>query len=112
MNLFCLGLSHHTAAVSLRECFAVGDDQSTRVMRELREAAQLDEIVLLSTCNRVEVYAMSKDAAAAMEDVAAVLQRRAGRRADFVRLAGQDAVTELLAQRVTPRSARPAPVRA
>lgn len=95
MNLFCLGLSHHTAAVSLRECFAVGGDQSTRVMRELRAAAALDEIVLLSTCNRVEVYAISGDAVTAMQDVAAALQRRAGRHADFARFTGRDAVRHL-----------------
>jgi len=95
MNLFCLGLSHHTAAVSLRECFAVGDEQADAVMRALRDVAALDEIVLLSTCNRVEIYGMAADADAAMDAVAASLQRRAGRRADFARLAGLDVARHL-----------------
>lgn len=95
MNVFCLGLSHHTAAVSLRECFAVGDEQADAVMRALREVAALDEIVLLSTCNRVEIYGMAADADAAMDAVAGSLQRRAGRRADFARLAGHDVARHL-----------------
>ena len=42
MNLFSLGLSHHTAAVSLRERFAVGADQTDAVMRGLRVGAGLE----------------------------------------------------------------------
>ena len=95
MNLFCLGLSHHTAAVSLRECFAVGDEQADSVMRALRDVAALDEIVLLSTCNRVEVYGIAAAADTAMDSVADSLQRRAGRRADFARLAGDDVARHL-----------------
>ena len=95
MNLFSLGLSHHTAAVSLRERFAVGDDQANAVMRGLREGAGLEEIVLLSTCNRVEVYGVAQDPAAAMEAVVAALQRRAGRAAEFARFTGGDSVHHL-----------------
>ena len=95
MNFFCLGLSHHTAAVSLRECFAVGGDQSAGVMQHLRVEAGLGEIVLLSTCNRVEVYAVAADVGGAMDAVAAALQRRAGRRADFARFTGAAAVRHL-----------------
>ena len=95
MNLFSLGLSHHTAAVSLRERFAVGADQTDAVMRGLRVGAGLEEIVLLSTCNRVEVYGVAQDPAAAMETVVAALQRRAGRTAAFFRLTGDDSVHHL-----------------
>lgn len=95
MNLFCLGLSHHTAAVSLRERFAVGEDQAENLMSTLREAAGLDEIVLLSTCNRVELYGVAADPQAAMEAIAGILQRRAGRSADFSRFTGDDAVLHL-----------------
>ena len=95
MNLFCLGLSHHTAAVSLRECFAVGEDQADAVMRALREAAGLDEVTLLSTCNRVEVYGAVAEPQRAMDAVVSALQRRAGRKADFVRSSGDDAVAHL-----------------
>lgn len=95
MNVFCLGLSHHTAAVSLRECFAVAGSESAAVMHELRAAAGLAEIVLLSTCNRVEIYGAAPDPATAMDLVSSFLQCRAGRTADFARHEGRDAVRHL-----------------
>jgi hypothetical protein len=47
MQLFCLGLSHHTAAVSLRECFAVPEPETSAVLSALRRSAGLTEAVLL-----------------------------------------------------------------
>jgi glutamyl-tRNA reductase len=54
MNLFCVGLSHHTASVETRERFA-GHSETGCVLRNLGCA----EALVLSTCNRVEVYAAS-----------------------------------------------------
>jgi len=54
MNLFCVGLSHHTANVETRERFAGAGAQST-----LREAGCAEALVL-ATCNRVEVYGASE----------------------------------------------------
>jgi len=51
MKLFCIGLSHHTANVETRERFAGGADTEFT----LREAG-CAEVLVLSTCNRVEVY--------------------------------------------------------
>lgn len=95
MNFFCLGLSHHTAAVSVRECFAVAGDEASGVMEQLCTAAALDEIVLLSTCNRVEIYASAGDPASAMTALAAALRTRAGRRADFETYVGEAAAEHL-----------------
>lgn len=58
MNLFCVGLSHHTANVETRERF-VGHAEIDRVLREEVGCA---EALLLTTCNRVEVYAASEKA--------------------------------------------------
>src|SRR5438132_2737435 len=55
MNLFCIGLSHHTANVATREQFA-GGATAESIVRE----AGCTEALLLSTCNRVEVYAVSQ----------------------------------------------------
>src|SRR5437870_9345810 len=54
MNLFCIGLSHHTANVATREQF-VGSATAESIVRE----AGCTEALLLTTCNRVEVYAVS-----------------------------------------------------
>ena len=55
MNLFCVGLSHHTANVETRERFA-GHAQSECILRD----AGCAEVLLLTTCNRVEVYGASE----------------------------------------------------
>jgi len=54
MNLFCIGLSHHTANVATREQFA----RSATGESIVRDAG-CTEALLLTTCNRVEVYAVS-----------------------------------------------------
>jgi glutamyl-tRNA reductase len=54
MNLFCIGLSHHTANVATREQF-VGNATAESIMRK----GGCSEALLLTTCNRVEVYAVS-----------------------------------------------------
>src|SRR5437016_3736842 len=51
MNLFCVGLSHHTADVETRERFA-GHAETDCILR----GAGCTEALLLTTCNRVEVY--------------------------------------------------------
>src|SRR4029453_9683290 len=58
-ELFAAGLNHKSAPVELRERLAVPDDDHARILEALRAAIGLDEIMLLSTCNRVEVYAVA-----------------------------------------------------
>lgn len=54
-SLICLGLSHATAPIALRERFALPGG----VLKDfLRQRTGVQEYVLLSTCNRLEVYAM------------------------------------------------------
>lgn len=57
MSVVVIGLSHHTAPVTLRERFAFADARVPAVLQNLREAGLADEAVILSTCNRVEIYA-------------------------------------------------------
>ena len=57
MNLFCVGISHHTADVETRERF-VGHAAIDRI---LREEVGCSEALLLTTCNRVEVYAAAAE---------------------------------------------------
>lgn len=85
MEIFCLGLSHHTAGVALRERFAVAEERRAAILSELRERARLREAVLLSTCNRVEVYALATDAGEAARTCADFLQQHAGAEAAFYR---------------------------
>src|SRR5436853_3851695 len=56
MNLFCVGLSYHNADVETRESFA-GHAETDRVLRD----CGCNEALLLSTCNRVEVYGAAEN---------------------------------------------------
>src|SRR5215211_5718119 len=58
MRLFAVGLSHRTAPVELRECvdFARGGLETALAAFESTGIAR--EVVVLSTCNRAEIYAV------------------------------------------------------
>jgi glutamyl-tRNA reductase len=56
MNLFVAGLSYKTSPVEVREQLAVRPSQLPCHGCRLKLNAGLDEVVLLSTCNRVEIY--------------------------------------------------------
>ena len=56
MNLFVAGLSYKTAPVAVREKLAVHPSLLSCHGCRVKLGAGLDEVVLLSTCNRVEVY--------------------------------------------------------
>jgi glutamyl-tRNA reductase len=56
MKLFAAGVSHKTAPIELREQLSVQRSELVDHARALKSRGDLDEIVLLSTCNRVEIY--------------------------------------------------------
>src|SRR5439155_22051310 len=60
MKLFAVGISHKTAPVELREQLAVKQSEIVDLAFVLRCFGHLDEIVLLSTCNRVEIYGTTR----------------------------------------------------
>ena len=55
--LVVLGLSHHSSPVALRERFAFAETRVPAALELLRTSGTADEAVILSTCNRVEIYA-------------------------------------------------------
>ena len=58
-RLVLLGVNHRTASIGLRERLAFTDAELPLGLQQLRSVA--DEIYLLSTCNRTEVYAVGAD---------------------------------------------------
>lgn len=60
MTLWVLGLNHQTAPVELRERASFGGDALPRALASLRDTPQVAEAVLLSTCNRTELYAVAE----------------------------------------------------
>jgi glutamyl-tRNA reductase len=64
MKLQLVGCSHHTAPVEIREKLAFSPDQVRQALQSLRKQFPETEAVLLSTCNRVELYIASENATA------------------------------------------------
>lgn len=56
MALITLGLNHKTAPIDIRERLTFGPDIIVAALRSLTERPGIDEAVILSTCNRTELY--------------------------------------------------------
>lgn len=70
MPIVAIGLSHRTSPVTVRERFAFAEARIPEALQRLRASGLADEAVIVSTCNRVEIYAAtSLDAPAACEGV-------------------------------------------
>ena len=65
MELFCLGLSHKTAPLTVRERLALDESGQTALLKAVAQAHP--EAMLISTCNRVELYVAVLVASAARE---------------------------------------------
>ena len=62
MPIVVIGLSHRTCPVDVRERFAFPEPGIPEAIRKLRAAGVAEEAVIVSTCNRVEIYAASAGA--------------------------------------------------
>ena len=58
MRLVVLGLNHKTAPVDIRECFSFSKEQIKPALKKLQSYKEINECVILSTCNRMEIYAV------------------------------------------------------
>lgn len=61
MNLFCLGLNHETAPVEIREKFSVPMEDLGQRSQQLTQLNGVSEAVVISTCNRTEIYVATED---------------------------------------------------
>lgn len=59
MDLVVIGINHKTAPVEIRENFSFSPKETLEANRLLKERAILKESLILSTCNRVEIYAVA-----------------------------------------------------
>ncbi len=75
-SLFVIGLSWKTAPVALREKLAFSDDELPGVLRELTSQPSIGEALIISTCNRVEIFATTPRAAPASAITSATAEAR------------------------------------
>ena len=61
MNLNLVGCSHHNAAIEIREQLAFNDQQAEDFLKRYYSTFPKSEAVLLSTCNRTELYAAGSE---------------------------------------------------
>jgi glutamyl-tRNA reductase len=78
VSVLVVGLSHRTAPVALLEKAVVPVDDLRKTVEELHETETISEVLLLSTCNRVEVYADVARFHPAVAEIGAVLSRHSG----------------------------------
>ena len=64
-EIFVVGVSHRTSPVELRERLAVPSAELPDHVRSIAAQAKLSEALVISTCNRVEVYGVAPDGASA-----------------------------------------------
>jgi glutamyl-tRNA reductase len=69
MNIIVVGLNHKTALIEVREKFAFDGDKLGNAIEQLKASKITDENVILSTCNRVEMYAGVKDIDTGAENI-------------------------------------------
>ncbi|MCR4296850.1 MAG: hypothetical protein NUW21_15060, partial [Elusimicrobia bacterium] len=76
-RIFVVGLNHLNASVSSREKAVVSPQQLSEALSQLK-SLPLDEVVILSTCSRVDVFAACEDPSRGAELVRAWFKARAG----------------------------------
>jgi glutamyl-tRNA reductase len=100
MELTVIGVDHNTAPVAVREAVALNSAQALSMLNALREEGLCEEAVVLSTCNRTDIYCVLRRGHA---DVRHVLSHLAGARGGsaspdasmFRSYRGEDAVRRL-----------------
>ncbi len=94
MNVVCLGLSHKTAELKIRERFAISEKE----IADTAARSGLPESVILSTCNRVEYYAAAESEHEALEHLSRLFRDRYGREdfsATFYRFGTRETIQHL-----------------
>ena len=59
MGISLISISHRVAPLAIRELFAFPEEQQRELMRQAVERGIATECILISTCNRTEIYTYS-----------------------------------------------------
>ncbi len=69
MNIAVIGLSHKTATVEVREKLSIPEGRVESAIAQLRSFPNVDEAAILSTCNRMELYVVLREAEGGIREV-------------------------------------------
>ncbi len=78
MNIAVVGLSHRTAPVEVREKLSISDDHIEESFKSLKSNDQVLEVSILSTCNRLEIYALVKNQELGVSAIKSFLSNHSG----------------------------------
>ncbi|MGB3773369.1 MAG: glutamyl-tRNA reductase [Rhodococcus sp. (in: high G+C Gram-positive bacteria)] len=78
MSVLLLGISHRSAPVSVLERVAVSDTERPKLTDRIMMSSHVSEVMIVSTCNRVEVYAVVDAFHGALTDLGALLADHSG----------------------------------
>jgi len=78
MELLVVGLNHKTAPIEIRECLAFPEKKMEEALSKVHALPSLKENMILSTCNRVEVYAATRETEKAIRDLKEFLSQYHG----------------------------------
>ena len=99
MQLIVLGLNHKTAPVEIREKFNFSRSRIKHILRLLKESDDFSEAVLVSTCNRTELYLVAQEPKDGMASLQLAVEHIAGsafKKEYFYILTGEHCVRHLL----------------
>jgi glutamyl-tRNA reductase len=78
MSVLAVGLSHRTAELTMLERVAVTATELPKLLHKLQQAPDITEVMVLSTCNRTEVYAVVETFHGGLTAVSEALAEKAG----------------------------------
>jgi glutamyl-tRNA reductase len=78
MSILVVGLSHRSAPVSILERVAVTGDELVKLLHDVRQSAHVAEAAVISTCNRVEIYASVEKFHGSVSAISELLARHSG----------------------------------
>ncbi len=101
MSIAVVGLSHKTASVEVRERLSIGEQQIEGAIAQLSNYPHIEEVAILSTCNRLEIYAVMSETEQGLWEIAQFLSEHSGLPKHQLRpylfvLLHQDAVMHLM----------------
>lgn len=77
MNIVVVGLSHKTASVEVREKLSIPEAQIEEAIAQLRSYPHIEEIAIISTCNRLEIYGVALDIEQGVKEISQFLADKA-----------------------------------
>lgn len=76
MNIAVVGLSHKTAPVEVREKLSIPEPQLEAAIAHLLSYPHLQEVAILSTCNRLEIYLVATETQPGIREVTQFLSEK------------------------------------